>query len=144
MQPVPYKPEKDLAPTPFDKRHLILAEKLKHLGLPFAPHVGCFVWDPQRLIAAPSPFPDRVYFILSLPRFVDIFGSLEQIAARLVWLPTWHQARLLCTASGVGDDRIAALFLHLDSPPPGDDLLQLYTLLADDLKDKAGVGAGPC
>jgi len=137
MQPVPYKPEKDLAPTPFDKRHMLLAEKLQHLGLPFVPHVGCFVWDPQELIAAPSPFPDRVYFILSLPRFVDILGSLEQIATRLVWLPTWHQARLLCAQRRIGGDRITALFRHLGPLPPGDELLQLYALLADDLKPNA-------
>ena len=130
MKPVPFNPNKDLAPTPFDKRHLVLAAKLKHLGLKFEPHVGCFVWDSQHVISAPSPFPNRVYFILSLPRFVDILGSLDKIAENLVWLPTWHQARLLCRQRGIGGG-------HSDSRlSPEDELLQLYTLLWGDLKDK--------
>ena len=137
MKPVHFNPEKDLAPTPFDRRHLLLAEKLKHLGLPFTPHAGCFVWDPQELISAPSPFPDRVYFILSLSRFVGILGSLEEVATCLVWLPTWHQARLLCEERGIGGGRVADLFRRLEPLPPGDELLQLFALLADDLKDKA-------
>jgi len=135
MKPVQFNPDTDLAPTPFDERHLEAAEKLKNLGLKFQPHVGCFVWDSQELIAAPSPFPNRVYFILSLPRFVDIFGSPEKIADKLVWLPTWQQARLLCSQRGIGSEQIAALLGQHDRLSPGDELLQLYTLLASDLKD---------
>ena len=35
---------------------------------------------------APVVF-DRIYFILILPRFLDIFGSIEAIAEKLLWLP---------------------------------------------------------
>jgi len=136
MKPVKFNPDKDLAPTPFGMRHLVEAEKLKHLGLKFQPHVGCFVWDPQHMIAAPSPFPNRVYFILSLPRFVDIFGSRDKIAENLVWLPTWQQARLLCSQRGIRSGQISALLGQRDRLSTGDELLQLYTLLARDLKDK--------
>jgi len=134
MKPVPFNPDKDLAPTPFEKRHLVAAEELKRLGLKFQPHVGCFVWDPQELIAAPSPFPNRVYFILSLPRFVDIPGSRDKISEDLVWLPTWQQARLLCSQRGISDEQISSLLGQVDRLSPGDELLQLYALLASDLK----------
>jgi hypothetical protein len=133
MKPVPFDPAKDMAPTPFDERHRLLAQRLKTLGLPFAPHVGCFVWDPHETISAASPFPDRVYFILSLPRFVDIFGSRETIAEKLVWLPTWHQARQLCEKMNIGDDRIAAAWQENPPPTPGDELLRLYGLIAEAL-----------
>jgi hypothetical protein len=78
-----------------------------------------------------------VYFILSLPRFVDILGSRDKIAESLVWLPTWHQARLLCSDRGVDGARISSLLSQLDRLSPGDELLQIYALLARDLKDNA-------
>jgi len=31
-----------------------------------------------------------------LPRFLDIFTSIDAIENKLVWLPTWHQARQIC------------------------------------------------
>jgi hypothetical protein len=66
-----------------------------------------------------------------LPRFLDIFGSKENIADKLVWLPTWHQARVICDKLGVGDDRIAALWQVEAPPSPGDELLALYSILVD-------------
>jgi hypothetical protein len=90
MKAIPFDPDKDLAPLPFEARHVEFAKELKRLGLPWAPHVGCFVWDGEGTIEAGSPFPERIYFILSLPRFLSIFGSIEAIREKLVWLPTWH------------------------------------------------------
>jgi len=89
-----FNPEKDLAPMPFDERICLHALEMKNSGLVWRPHVGCFVWDPNEIIKPASPFPGRIYFILSLSRFIDIFGSIDQISSKLVWLPTWHQARL--------------------------------------------------
>jgi hypothetical protein len=134
VKPVRFDPDKDLATTPFDERHMLLARELKHLGLAFEPHVGCFVWDPQNVISADSPFPSRVYFILSLPRFLDIFGSKETIVEKLVWLPTWHQARLVSRKLGVADERIVAIWQTGHAPAPGEELLQLYKLMIDALK----------
>ena len=90
-----FNPEKDLAPMPFDERICQQALKMKNAGLVWRPHVGCFVWDRDEVIRPASPFPGRIYFILSMTRFVEIFGSIEQITAKLVWLPTWHQAQLV-------------------------------------------------
>ena len=134
MKPVRFDPEKDLAPTPFDERHFLLALELKRHGLPFNPHVGCFVWDPEKYITAESPFPSRVYFILSLPRFLDIFGSIESISEKLVWLPTWHQARLLCRRMGIDDQIVVTDLMGENLPAPGEELLQLYKVMIDELK----------
>jgi hypothetical protein len=101
MTPVPFDTDRDLAPIPFDDRICQLALKLKSSGLEWRPHVGCFVWDPDGVIQAPSPFPNRIYFILSLPRFLEIFGTLDRMIEKLVWLPTWHQARILCRHLGL-------------------------------------------
>jgi hypothetical protein len=86
---------------PFDQDHLTLAREMKGQGLHWKPHVGCYVWDDKGYIRAESPFPLRIYFVLSLPRFINVFGSLDAVAKKLVWLPTWHQARLLAVSLGV-------------------------------------------
>ena len=95
MKPTPYDPREHLAPTPFDSRHRAAAVRLKEAGLPWTPHVGCFVWDRDLHIEVSSPFPSRIYFILNLNHFLKRFGTVEAIADKLVWVPTWHQARLL-------------------------------------------------
>jgi hypothetical protein len=101
MQPIPFNPESDLAPIPFDRETCKRGAALKQAGLPWHPHVGCFVWDPGRCIKSASPFPHDIYFILSLPRFIDIFGSRDAIQEKLIWLPTWHQTWLLCQRYGI-------------------------------------------
>ena len=129
-----FNPEKDLAPMPFDDDICQRALEMKESGLTWQPHVGCFVWDPDELITPASPFPGRIYFILSLQRFIEIFDSSEQIAAKLVWLPTWHQARLLCRQLGISDQAIDAQGNADHDLSPGEDLLHVYGLIAEALK----------
>ena len=107
MRPIHFKTETDLAPIPFSKRVCQLADEMKEYGLQWTPHVGCFVWDPGNHIRHDSPFPNRIYFILSLPRFIELLGSKEAISEKLVWLPTWHQAQLICQRMGIKADGIA-------------------------------------
>ncbi len=130
MQPVPFDPETDLAPLPFDAELCELARALKQRGLPWRPHVGCFVWDPDQCIKPASPFPLQIYFILSLPRFIEIFGSIDAITEKVIWLPTWHQARLLCQRYGINPA----------PPPPAasptEELKTLYRLIGDALSDR--------
>ena len=133
MKPIPFDPAADIAPVPFDKEHMQLARRMKQRGLTWKPHVGCFVWDPDAHIEAASPFPKRVYFVLSLPRFVSIFGSLEAVADKLVWLPTWHQARLIAGRLGIDPTKISGLWSPDPPPPPGQELLGLYRLILDAL-----------
>jgi hypothetical protein len=124
MTSVPFDINQDLAPIPFDDRLQQLALKLKKEGLQWHPHVGCFVWDPDGAIEAPSPFPNRVYFILSMPRFLDIFGTVDEMVEKLVWLPTWHQGHILCRRLGLrGSD-------------PPEDLYALYGRIASAIKLK--------
>ncbi len=129
MKPIPFNSQKDLAPVAFDTQSCRLANELKRLGIPWLPQVGCFMWDPDEHVKAESPFPHRIYFILSLPRFIDIFGSIEAIAEKLVWLPTWHQARLLCQKLGVPDRAVANIWQSRTPPSTDEELRQIYKLL---------------
>ena len=129
MKPIPFNPATDIAPVPFNQRHLQLAREMKQRGLAWRAHVGCFVWDAEEYIEPESPFPLRVYFILSLPRFLSLFGSLEALAEKLVWLPTWHQARLIAVRLGVRQDMISGLWSSEVVVSPGDELLGIYRLI---------------
>jgi len=133
MTPIPFNPTTDIAPIPFDQDHLELAREMKQLGLAWKPHVGCFVWDHEELIEAASPFPLRVCFILSLPRFISIFGSLEAVADKLVWLPTWHQARLIAMQLGVDPKDISGIWAADSLPASGEELLAMYRLIQNRL-----------
>ena len=129
MKPTPFNPETDLAPIPFEMRHCQAAAQLKEEGLAWTPHVGCFVWDPDEIIEVTSLFPGRIYFILNLGHFLRIFGSLEEISEKLVWLPTYHQACLLCDQVGVDREEISAMLASPENIRAGDELLALYKMI---------------
>lgn len=130
MQPIPFDPANDLAPIPLDNDTCELAQRLKKTGLPWRPHVGCFVWDHHHVIKPDSPFPNHVYFILSLPRFIEIFGTLEALQEKLVWLPTWYQTQLLCQRYGI-DPTTAPR-----STAPKEELKSCYHLLIEALEKR--------
>ena len=134
MKPIHFDPQTDLAPMAFDDATCQLAHHIKRLGVNWQPHVGCFVWDPDKIIAADSPFPRRIYFILSLARFIDIFGSREAIVEKLVCLPTWHQARLLCRQLKVPDEAVAHIWQSQTSFSAGAELHKVYELIIDALR----------
>jgi hypothetical protein len=136
MRPTPFDLKSDIPPIPFDERHCELAFSLKKSGLLWKPHVGCFVWDRDQLIEVSSPFPGRIYFILNLGHFIRLLGSFEDIAERLVWLPTWHQARLLGTHLGIEEREISGIWSSPSEIVPGDELLELYGILLRALRKK--------
>ena len=129
MIPTPFDPATDLAPLPFDERHRETAWRLTQAGLAWKPHVGCFVWDREGSIPVDSPFPDRVYFILNLGHFLRLLGTVERVKERLVWLPTWHQARLAAEKLGVDGKALRHIWVGEKTPQPGEELLELYELL---------------
>jgi hypothetical protein len=134
MKSQKYNSNKDLAPMPFDERICRRALEMKKYGLGWRPHVGCFVWDPDETIKPASPFPGRIYFILSLTRFIEIFDTIEKIAEKLVWLPTWHQARLLCRQLGITDEVLENRRQQTPGSAPVEELLGIYGVIIETLK----------
>lgn len=129
------------SPIPINNSVLMSALRMKTNGLPWSPQVGCFVWDRESVIQAPSPFPKRVYFILSMPRFMKIFGSQEAMRKQLVWVPTWHQAYQLCRQLGVAASDTRQSTGSVGSNSEEDGLLGLYDRIARALEAKAATGA---
>jgi hypothetical protein len=131
-----FNPEKYFAPIPFEDRICLRALEMKKNGLAWRPHVGCFVWDPDLTIKPDSPFPGRIYFILSLKRFIEIFETVDRIAEKLVWLPTWHQAQLVYSqlaGTGAASD-IKRSNGHTFSTVA--EFLHIYGLIIDALEEK--------
>ena len=133
MKPIAFDPSQDIEPIPFEQTHLNIAKEMKKKGLAWQPHVGCFVWDHKGCISTPSPFPLQIYFILSLPRFIDLFGSKENVAAKLVWLPTWHQARILAVSHNIDHKKFTYIWQSGKTVQVGQDLLHLYRLILEAL-----------
>ena len=129
-----FNPETDLAPMPFDERICRRALEMKNSGLKWRPQVGCFVWDPDEFIKPASPFPGRIYFVLSLARFIEIFDTIEQMTRKLVWLPTWHQARLVCRQLGINNEVFEKQRQRCPSSQPVEELLGIYGLIIETLK----------
>ena len=136
MKSTPFNPSTDLPPISFDQRHCELAADLRDAGLPWTPHVGCFVWDRDRFIQVSSPFPNRIYFILNMGHFLRLLGTVGDMKRQLIWLPTWYQARLLCAQLGVTDDKIHASRMNEGVRKVEDELTELYGLLLSALKQR--------
>lgn len=80
----------------FSDAELSLAEQLHPLwGDRWQPAVGHYVLDVRSLVTKPSPFQERVYFVLNYDYFIDLVGGLETFKRSMVWLPTWEQCRCL-------------------------------------------------
>jgi len=66
---------------------------------------------------------------LNLGHFLRLLGSIEDVVQKLVWLPTWHQARQIGEKLGIGDKELAGLFTRAEAETPGDELLAVYDLI---------------
>jgi hypothetical protein len=130
MKPTPFVEGTDLEPIPFSLEHCALAKELKEKGLDWHPHVGCFVWDEEGHIEVSSPFPNRIYFILNLGHFLRIFSTIENMKAKLVWLPTWHQAKTICKNLNISQTEINAALCGDEGEGMWADAGVLYKLIA--------------
>ncbi|MGD9031077.1 MAG: hypothetical protein PVH02_00355 [Desulfobacteraceae bacterium] len=130
MKPTPFVAGTDLEPIPFSSEHCALAKELKEKGLDWHPHVGCFVWDEKGHIKISSPFPNRIYFILNLGHFLRIFETIENMRDKLVWLPTWHQAKIICKNLNIGRAEINAALGGEEAVGVWADAAILYKLIS--------------
>jgi hypothetical protein len=71
---------------------------------------------------------------LNLARFLEIFDKIEQMTRKLVWLPTWHQARLVCRQLGINNEVFEKQRQRCSSSEPVEELLGIYELIVETLK----------
>ena len=115
----------------FDSREIELAKELKTCGMPWVPEVGHYVWDEFNEIDCESPFHGRLFFILNMSPFERSLGSIESMQSKLVWLPTWKQARTLLDARGVSNEDVQKRLVSTRALAEGRELAVLYEMLLE-------------
>lgn len=122
--------------TTFDDDIIDLARRLKRLGLSWEPRPGHYVYDETGLIEPPSPFRERVYFILDLKHFLRRTGTLEELKARFTWLPTWEDARNLSADLGIANEETAERLRAARSVENRRELADLLQWIGEELERK--------
>ena len=115
----------------FTNEEIELALELKQLGLPWEPTAGHYVWDEDNLIDRPSPFHDRVFFILDLRHFLRRAESVEKLKKAVCWLPTWHDMRDIAQSLGISEDEIWKTLNERGAIEQGTERLVFYETLRD-------------
>ncbi|HAY79687.1 MAG TPA: hypothetical protein DCY79_07765 [Planctomycetaceae bacterium] len=125
----------------FSNQELAAATHLKRSGLTWEPAVGNYVYDAGGLVKPSSPFQPGVYFLLNYDCFMQRVGGLAQFKAIMTWLPTWHDARSLLSAFGIGAAEIQHRLEQTNALEQGTELLELYRLLANCLHEPTPTAA---
>jgi hypothetical protein len=76
-----------------------------------------------------------------MPRFVEIFGSVDEITRKLVWLPTWHQACLICREMSLTDAAVYRNPLSANARTPTEELIRIYELIIEALQNRRGAAS---
>ncbi len=115
----------------FSDRMIELAIAMKSAGVPWQPSAGHYVFDKGRIVQRASPFQDGVYFVLNLPHFVKLAGGVDAFVDKMVWLPTWEQARQVLRDAGMTDQCLQSVLLEKNSIARQEELVTLYELILD-------------
>ena len=113
----------------FSDVEILLAKRLRELGLTWVPTVGHYVFDETGFCRKPSPFQDRVYFVLNYDYFVQAVGGVDRFKEIMIWLPTWEDLRVALRNRGVSDLEIAAHLTKQRAIESGAERRVLYELL---------------
>ena len=117
----------------FTAEEILLARKLKKLGLPWQPSVGHYVWDEADIIKCESPFHDMVFYILDLKHFLRRAKTIEKLQECLCWLPTWFDARQILSEAGISGTEIVNRLKEEHAIENGTERLILYGLIEESL-----------
>lgn len=110
----------------FTDLEIELARTLKSRNAIWNPTPGQFVLDDDQVFHHTSPFQPHVFFILDLQHFLRYTGTTEEMKRRMVWLPTWHDAREELQKLGLSHQQIAD---HLRSQKAIEEGRELESLL---------------
>ena len=118
-----------------------LARQFRRDGLVWEPQPGNYVYDETGFCKQPSPFQDRVYFILNCPYFMKAVGGVDRFKEIMTWLPTWDDARDILRSLRVSDDRILEHLRRERAIENGRERVVLYEMIASALRSEAGSAA---
>jgi hypothetical protein len=108
-----------------------MAIAFKSGGVPWDPTAGHYVLDRESIVQRESPFQQGVYFVLNLPHFFKLAGGRDSFEEKMVWLPTWEQAREILRESGLSDQSLQSILHESDAIAEANELTKLYELIAE-------------
>ena len=73
---------------------------------------------------------NRIHFILNLGHFLKIFETIENMKVKLVWLPTCHQAKIICKNLNISQTEINAALCGEEAERLWADVRVLYKLIS--------------
>lgn len=120
----------------FSPEEIALARQLKAAGLPWHPQPGHFVWDEAGVIEQPSPFHDRVFFILDLKHYLRRTTTFENLQKMFYWLPTWQDSREVLQALGISSSDIANRLVVEKAVEQDVERLVLYRMIHEGLTNR--------
>ena len=118
----------------FTESEIAIAGRCKRLGLPWEPKPGHYVYDATDFCPHPSPFQERVYFILNYPYFMQAAGGVARFKEIMVWLPTWEDLRLILRDKGFDDREIFEYLRDQSAVERGNEREMLYLLVESVLR----------
>jgi hypothetical protein len=127
----------------FTPQMIELAIRFKAGGVPWQPAPGDYVLDRQAIVQRESPFQPGVYFILNLPHFAKLAGGPEDLQEKLVWLPTWDQARAVLRDAGLSDAAQQVTLVQREAIATNRELITLYELICERFPPRAAAGHAP-
>jgi hypothetical protein len=71
-----------------------------------------------------------------LHRFIQIFDTIDKIVEKLVWVPTWYQAHLVCRKLGIADADIEKRRQRHQDLSLVEDFIVVYEIIAYTLKQR--------
>lgn len=119
----------------FSDQEIELAREIKQAGLQWEPTVGNYVYDEHGLIEVPSPFQEKVYFILDLKHFLRRSETLENLTEKMIWLPAWEQAREILSELNVNTESINETLQMQNAFNTKTERLILYKLILAELHE---------
>ena len=122
----------------YTEAEIELARQLRRAGLSWEPKPGNYVYDETAFCKQPSPFQERVYFILNYPYFMKAVGGVDRFKEIMTWLPTWDDARQILRSFNVSDQQILNYLREQRAIERGSERPALYEMIASALRSEAG------
>ena len=118
----------------FSAEEIEIARGLFASELDWEPTAGNYVFDETGFCPQPSPFQERVYFILNYDYFMKRVGGVERFKKIMTWLPTWYDCRQILGSMHVGAAEVVAALEAADALAEGSERVTLYRLIASRLR----------
>lgn len=124
----------------FSDEEIKLARQLRRDGLSWEPKPGHYVFDETGFCKQPSPFQDKVYFILNYPYFMKAVGGVDRFKEIMTWLPTWDNAREIIRNRNISNQQVLEHLSKEQAIENATERYALYRLIASSLGEQAQLG----